>query len=107
MIDLDPSPYTLSLLIPTILHQSCNSSGGDTLVADADWDVSYHGRINSGYKHQNKIGNTLEKVLKKYTTVRQIDISHLYDLHSHVLIFDPPMFCPSSVGVYDRTTLMG
>jgi len=91
------------LLIPTTLHRSCNLSGEDTPVADADWDVSSHARVNSAYEHQYKIGNTLEKK----NTLSQIDISHLYDLHPHVLIFDPPMFCPSSVDMYDGTTLMG
>jgi len=62
LIDSDPSPYTLPLLIPTTLHQSCNSSGGDTPIADADWDASSHARVNSAHKHQNKIGNTLEKI---------------------------------------------
>jgi len=30
----------MPLLIPTTLHQSCNSLGGDTPAADADWDAS-------------------------------------------------------------------
>jgi len=50
----------LPLLIQATLHQSYNSSGGDTPIVDADWDSSFHARVNSAYKHQNKNGNTLE-----------------------------------------------
>jgi len=44
----------MPLLIPTTLHQSCNSLGGDTPAADADWDASSQAWLNSTYKHQNK-----------------------------------------------------
>jgi len=31
--------------------------------------------------------------------------SFIYDLHPHVLIFDPPKTCPSFTGVYDKTLI--
>jgi len=83
LIDSDPSPYTLPLLILTTLHQSCNSSGGGTTVADADWDASSHARVNSSYKHQNKIGNTLEKY-KKNTLVLDKLTYHIYMTYIHM-----------------------